>query len=288
MIQVSDSVSATAIQPVINMTTLKRLPFRLGESLLLVFELNIAAAGLLMLSSALGLTRGWLYRPAEALAGMLPAALTVGFAAWLVHRLRCVSQARDRSWGLVAAVCLGVVAISFGSGVGKLAMVCLTDTHYLAVRNVIHDPLMKQASLTGFMAFSLIGMVFAITFVLRAGRATWRAEQTREILHERLNRLGESVVDNWSQQIVPRIDALLERDATEEAIRLYQAEFECSRDEASDVIADWPEQRLRLEIEVLSQNLQTGAEDEPQDDVPLEDPNLTLAESTLQPSTESY
>lgn len=258
-----------------------RLPFRLGEILLLVFELNMAAAGLLMLSSAMGLTRGWLYRPAEALAGMLPAVLTVGFAAWLVHRLRCVSQARDRAWGLVAAVCLGVVAISFGAGAGKLAIVCLTDAHYQATRGVIHDPLIKYASLTGLTSFSLIGLVFAVTFVLRAGRATWRAEQTRELLHERLNRLGEHVVDNWEQQLVPRIDSLLKREAIEDAIRLYRAEFDCSRDEASDVIADWPEQRLRLELEVLSQNLQTPETTESKDDHP-EDLDLTIPETVSQ------
>lgn len=263
-----------------------RLQFRLGDILLLVFELNMAAAGLLMLSSAMGLTTGWLYRPAEALAGMLPAIVTVGFAAWLVHRLRCVSEAPDRRWGLVAAVCLGIVAISFGAGAGKLAILCLTDAHQQVVRQLIHDPLTKYASLSGLTAFSLIGLVFAATFVLRAGKVTWRANQSRELLHERLSRLGEHVVENWAQQLVPRIDARLEQGAIEDAIRLYQAEFQCSRDEASDVIADWPEQRLRLELEVLSQNLQATGGAASVEETSMEDLALTIAESTSWSSAE--
>lgn len=235
-----------------------RLRFQPGEMLLLVFELNMAAAGLLMVSSAMGLTNGWLYRPAEALAGMLPAILVVGFAAWLVYRLRCVGQAQDRRWGLVAALCLGLVAISFGAGVGKLAMVCLTTAHHQVIRNVIHDPLTQHATYSGLAAFLMIGGVFAVTFVLRAGRATWRVKRSQHYLHERLSRLGEQVVDNWDQQLVSRIDRLLEQEATEQAIRLYQSELQCSRDEAVDVIGDWAEQRLRLELELLSDNLQAS------------------------------
>jgi hypothetical protein len=235
-----------------------RLRFQLSEILLLVFELNMAAAGLLMVSSAMGLTNGWLYRPAEALAGMLPAFLVVGFAAWVVYRLRCVGQAQDKGWGLIAAVCLGLVAISFGAGVGKLAMVCMTTAHHQVIRNVIHDPLMQHATFSGVTAFLMIGGVFAVTFILRAGRATWRGKRSQHFLHERLSRLGEQVVDNWEQQLVPRIDRLLEQDATGQAIRLYQSERQCSRDEAVDVIGDWAEQRLRLELELLSDNLQTS------------------------------
>lgn len=261
-----------------------RLRFRLGEILLLVFELNMAAAGLLMVSSAAGLTEGWLYRPAEVLFGMLPAILVVGFAAWLVHRLRCVSQARDRRWGLVAAVCLGIVAISFGAGVGKMAIVCMTEAHHQSVRGVIHDPLTKYASLSGLTSFTLIGLVFAVTFILRAGRATWRAHQSQDVLHERLSRLGERVIENWDQQLVPRIDSLLEQESTVQAVRLYRTEFNCSLDEATDVIADWPEQRLRLELELLSNNLHTPAQTV---SVPIEDLAETIAESDAFLSQES-
>ena len=235
-----------------------RLRFQPGEILLLVFELNMAAAGLLMVSSAMGLTNGWLYRPAEALAGMLPAFLVVGFAAWLVYRLRCVGQAQDRRWGLVAALCLGLVAISFGAGVGKLALVCLTTAHHQVIHNLIHDPLTQHATFSGLAAFLMIGGVFALTFILRAGRATWRVKQSQHFLHERLSRLGEQVVDNWEQQLVPRIDRLLEQEATQQAIRLYQSELQCSLDEAVDVIDDWAEQRLRLVLELLSDNLQAS------------------------------
>ncbi len=245
-------------QPVFAMKKKLRICFQPGEMLLLVFELNMAAAGLLMVSSAMGLTNGWLYRPAEALAGMLPAILVVGFAAWVVYRLRCVAQAQDRGWGLVAAVCLGLVAISFGAGVGKLALVCLTSAHHQVIRSVIHDPLTQRATYSGVTAFLMIGAVFAVTFILRAGRATWRVKRSQNCLHERLSRLGEQVVENWEQRLVPRIDRLLEQDATTQAIRLYQSEFQCSLDEAVDVIGDWAEQRLRLELELLSDNLQAS------------------------------
>jgi len=253
-----------------------RLRFQLGEILLLVFELNMAAAGLLMVSSAAGVTNGWLYRPAEALAGMLPAFLVVGFAAWLVYRMRCVGQAQNRRWGLVAAVCLGLVAISFGAGVGKLAMVCLTTAHHQTVRDVIHDPLTRHATFGGLTTFTMIGSVFAVMFILRAGQATWRVKQSREFLHERLSRLGEQVVENWEQRLVPRIDHLLAQDATAQAIQLYRSEFQCSLDEATDVIADWDAQRLCLELQLLSDNLQTPDAPVP---VTFEDQIETITES---------
>ena len=104
-----------------------QLTFGLNEILLLVLELNLGFAGLVMITTSLSGESSQLYVSARAMTDMLPALFCVGFASWLVYRLRCVRKAKNRVAGLVGAMCLGVVALNFGAAVGKLSMVCLTD-----------------------------------------------------------------------------------------------------------------------------------------------------------------
>lgn len=229
--------------------------FRLTELLLLAFELNLALAGMLMIAAACRGNTGGLYLPGEALLAVLPAGLLVGFSAWLVYRLRCVTRIRHRGTGLLAAAGLGVVAISFGAAVGKLSMVFSTDRFETAVAAISRDPVTREAGLTGLLAFTFIGLVFGATFVLRAGRSASVAKPTLESLHVQIQELSRQVIRNWPDRLVHRVDQLVAADRIAAAEQLYQLETGCSPDTASQVIADWPEQRLRLEVELLSECL---------------------------------
>lgn len=229
--------------------------FRLTELLLLAFELNLALAGVLMIVAACRGNTGGLYLPSEALLAVLPAGLLVGFSTWLVYRLRCVSRIQHRGTGLLAAVGLGIVAISFGAAVGKLSMVFSTDRFDVAVAAISRDPVTREAGLTGLLAFTFIGLVFGVTFVLRAGRSAPVAKPTLESLHVQIQELSRQVVSNWSDRLVQRVDQLVAADRIAAAEQLYQSETGCSSEVASQVIADWPEQRLRLEVELLSECL---------------------------------
>jgi len=232
-----------------------QLSFRLTELLLLAFELNLAVAGMLMIAAAWRGNTGGLYLPGEALLAVLPAGLLVGFSAWLVYRLRCVSRIQHRATGLLAAVGLGIVAISFGAAVGKLSMVFSTDRFETVVAAISRDPVTREAGLTGLLAFTLIGLVFGVTFVLRAGRSGQVSKPTLESLHVQIQELSRQVVSNWPDRLVHRVDQLVAADRIAAAEQLYQSETACSPDTASQVIADWPEQRLRLEVELLSECL---------------------------------
>ena len=234
-----------------------KLPFQLSEIALLIFELNLGIAGLVMVASALSGSAARLYLPATVMAGMFPVLLTVGFAAWLVHRHRCLSRARHRGWALFGATCMGFVALGFGAAVGKLNMTFFSDAYQDGLNAAIADPVLKRAGLNSLLAFIGIGLVFAVTFIRRAGRGPWDDAHSVQKLHVQLSQLGQSVVANWSEQLVSRIDVLMNQGAESEAIAAYRAAVGCSLQEASAVISDWPEQRVRLEIELLTQQLKT-------------------------------
>lgn len=237
------------------MKSSRAFSFRLTDLLVLAFELNLALAGVFMIvASVRGNTSG-IYLPAEAIVGMLPAILVVGFAAWMVYRMRCVSRAVNRWQGLLAAGGLGIVAISFGAAVGKLSMVFSTDMFELAVSDISHDPLAREAGLCGLLTFTLIGFVFGSAFVLRAGKATPAPVMGAESLHSRLQQLGQRVVHNWNAQLVSRVDELVRNERHEAAARLYQSETGCPAEQAAQIIDDWPEQRLQLELELLERSL---------------------------------
>ena len=70
------------------------------------------------------------------------------------------------------------------------------------------------------------------------------------------------IVGGWNDQLVARIDRLLNDNRTQEAVSAYQQATSCSTEEASCVIGDWPEHRLRLEVEYLTSTLQQAAEQE--------------------------
>ena len=227
-----------------------KLPFQLSEIALLIFELNLGIAGLVMVASALSGSAVRLYLPATVMAGMFPVLLTVGFAAWLVHRQRCLSRAQHRGWALVGATCLGFVALGFGAAVGKLNMTFFSESYQAGLNAAIADPVLKRAGLNSLLAFLAIGLVFAVTFIRRAGRGPWDDATSVEKLHVQLRQLGERVVANWSEQLVSRIDVLVNQGAQREAVAAYRAAIGCSLEDASDVISDWPEHRVRLEIEL--------------------------------------
>lgn len=236
-----------------------KLSFRLAEILLLVFELNLGLAGLAMIYSAFAGPATKLYLPAQVLASMLPATLTVCFAGWLVYRHHCLARAKSRAWGLLGATLLGFVAIGFGAAVGKLATTFSSDIYQAGLNTAIADPELKRAGLPSLLAFLAIGGVFAITFILRTARCQWRTtESSLDDLHSKLSHLSERVVANWSEQLVPRIDSLLEQGQKAEAVMAYRQSTNCSLEEASYAIADWPEHRLRLEVELLSEQLQNA------------------------------
>jgi hypothetical protein len=163
-----------------------RLTFGLNEILLLALEINLGFAGLVMIAASLSGQSSQLYASARTMTGMLPALFCVGFASWLIYRLRCIRQAKNRAAGLAGAMCLGVVALSFGAAVGKLSMVCMTDGFQQAVNDSISSPLQKQAGLMSFLAFIGIGLVFGATFVLRAGKSDDVKGVSTESLHEQI------------------------------------------------------------------------------------------------------
>ena len=236
--------------------------FKLGEVLLLVFELNMFVAGLVMVGSAMVPELGGLYRPAVSLVGMFPAVMTVGFAAWLVYRMRCLRQARQRGWAVVGAFGLSVVAISFGAAVGNLNMLLMTETVNGAVRTALNDPLTRQASLTSLLAFIGIGVAFGIMFVLRAGRGPWPGEQSIEALQSQLDEIGRRVVTGWSESTVAKIDRLVEDGDTRQAVQLYQQTSACTREEALLVIDDWAAHRLKLELDLIAESIQATETDD--------------------------
>ena len=237
-----------------------RLTFRLHEILLLILEMNLGFAGLVMFVAALSGRSGDLYAPARAMVGMLPALFCVGFASWLVYRLRCIRRAQNRNAGLAGAVCLGIVAVSFGAAVGKLSMFFVTDGFRQAVEYSINSPLQKQAGLASQLAFIGIGLVFGVTFLLRAGKGDESQAVSNETLHAQIREIGRRVFVNWSEQLVSRIDSLVEAGDSAAAIALYRSETNGDAAEALRVINDWPEQRLRLQLELLTNQLQTPAD----------------------------
>ena len=240
---------------------MKKLPlkFKLSELLLLIFELNLFVAGFVMIHAALTGKSAALYIPAQSLTGMLPALMTVGFSIWLVYRLRCLRRAENRRWALAGAWCLGIVAMSFGAAVGKLNMVHMSDPVQSAVASAIHSPLLKQAGLSSLLAFLSIGFIFSITFILKAARGPFAAKDTSQQLQAQLSQLSERIVEGWSESLVAKIDAFHECGEVDKAIDCYLKKTGSSQDEASIVIADWPEQRLMLQIELLNQSLSEDA-----------------------------
>lgn len=228
-----------------------RLTFSLHEILLLILEVNLGFAGLVMIAAALTGQPDQLYAPARALFGMLPAMSCVGFAAWLVYRLRCIRRAGHRAAGLTGALCLGIVALSFGAAVGKLTMVCVTDGFRDAFEFAISSPLQQQAGMTSLLAFTGIGMVFGVTFICEVGRMDRRLTVSNETLHAQIDELGRHVFTDWSEQLVARIDRLVGRGDSAAAARLFSTETGADSTESVRVIADWPEQRLRLQLDLL-------------------------------------
>lgn len=236
-----------------------RLTIRLPEIMLMIFELTLGLAGLVMVSAALWGPADRLYLPAKVLAGMVPLILTVGFAAWLVYRYRCLSRARHKLWARCGAFCLGFVAMGFGAAVGKLNIVLFSDAYESAVALAINDPVLKRDGLTSLLAFLGIGFVFSVTFLLKAARGPWDQHDTIQELHVRIDELGRRMVGGWNEQLVARIDRLLVDGKTNDAVTAYRATMGCSQEEAVCVIGDWPENRLRLEVECLTSTLQQEA-----------------------------
>jgi hypothetical protein len=236
---------------------MKKLPlkFKLTELALLIFELNLFAAGLVMIYAALWGSSSVLYIPAQVLIAMMPAAMSVGFAFWLVYRLRCLRQAENRRWALAGATCLGIVALSFGAAVGKLNMVHMSEPFQLAVSSAIHNPLLKHAGLSSLLAFMSIGFVFSLTFIFKAAKEPFAAKDTTEQLNAQLGQLSERIVQGWSDSLVAKVDGFLNDGQIDKAVDFYLKETGCSKDEASIIIADWPEQRLVLQVEQLNRSL---------------------------------
>lgn len=232
-----------------------RLTFSLHELLLLMLEMNLGFAGLVMIAAALTGQPERIYAPVRSMFGMLPAVACVAFAAWLVYRLQCVRKAPNRRAGLLGAFCLGVVSLSFGAAVGKLTMICVTDGFRDAVELAISSPLQQQAGMTSMLAFISIGLVFGVTFVCQAGRQDRRLAVSNESLHAQIDEIGQQVLPDWSTQLVTRIDSLVECGKSAVAASLYSMETGVDRAEAERVIADWPEQRLRLQLELLRSQL---------------------------------
>jgi hypothetical protein len=218
----------------------------------LILKINLGLAGLVMVAASLSGQSSELYAPARTLISMLPAVMCVGFASWVVYRLRCVRQAQNRVAGFVGAMCLGVVALSFGAAVGKLSMVCMTDGFRGAVEFAISSPLQKQAGLNSFLTFIEIGLVFGATFVLRAGKGEHAKTVSNETLRAKIGEIGQRVFRNWSRGLT-----CWSLTAT---VKLYCQESGCATEDASRVIDDWPEQRLRLQLELLTNQLPSSAD----------------------------
>lgn len=238
----------------------RRLTFRFSELLLLVFEINLGFACMAMIAATFSGQFGQLYAPARSLMSMLPAMLCVGFASWFLYRVRCIRQADSQVAGLLGAVCLALVALSFGAAVGKLSMVCMTDGFQEAVEYAISNPLQKLAGRMSLLAFIGIGLVFGATFVLQAGRRDHANSVSNDSLHFQIGNIGQRVIQNWSEQLVTRIDALVQCGDHAAAVRMYEQETGSNKEDATRVIDDWPEQRLRLQLEVLVTHLQRVAE----------------------------
>ena len=236
-----------------------QLSFRINELFVLLFELLVGSAGLMMLFGAVRGNANGIDLPALAVSGMLPAILVVGFSSWLVYHLRCIGRAKSRVCGLVGAAFLGVTAIGFGAAVGKLSLVFMSPFFSRTVEAIITDPVHRRAGLPTLLAFMSIGFVFGVTFILRCGRRVWHEGGTSESLHHQVAAIGEHVVPDWSEQLVSRVNVLVESRNTREAIQLYCDATGCSFEEASCTIADWPAQRLRLELQILSDQLHATA-----------------------------
>ena len=236
---------------------MKKLPlkFKLSELALLIFELNLFAAGLVMIHAALWGSSSALYIPARALIAMMPAAMSVGFAFWLVYRLRCLRQAENRRWALAGATCLGIVALSFGAAVGKLNVIHMSEPFQQAVASAIDNPLLKHAGLSSLLAFMSIGLIFSITFIFKAAKGPFASKDTTEQLSIQLSRLSEKIVQGWSDSLVAKVDGFLKDGEVDKATDFYLEKTGCSEDEASIIVADWPEQRLVLQVEQLNQSL---------------------------------
>lgn len=236
---------------------MKKLPlkFKLSELALLIFELNLFAAGLVMIHAALWGSSSALYIPSRVFIAMMPAAMSVGFAFWLVYRLRCLRQAENRRWALAGATCLGIVSLSFGAAVGKLNVIHMSEPFQLAVASAIENPLLKQAGLSSLLAFMAIGLIFSVTFIVKAAKGPFALQDTTEQLSAQLSRLSEKIVHGWSDSLVAKIDSFLKVGEVDKAIDFYLEKTGCSEDEASIIVADWPEQRLVLQIEQLNRSL---------------------------------
>jgi hypothetical protein len=236
-----------------------KLTMRLTEIMLLIFELQIGLAGVAMVLSAITGDGSLLYLPANVLAGLIPAILTVGFAAWLVYRFRCISRARHRAWALLGATCLGFVAMGFGAAIGKLNGFFFSDIYAKALVTAVGDQQLKHAGLTSLLAFLGIGFVFAVTFILRAARGPWEHETNSDELHARLNRLGAKLIPDWSEQLVGQIDRHLATQDVTAAIEVYRQATGANLDVATCVIGDWPEERLRIELDLLTNSVHAPA-----------------------------
>ena len=233
--------------------------FKLPELLLLVLELSLGTTGVLMLVAATKGNAAGMDLPAHLLMRLLPVILCVGFAAWLVFRLRCLGQAQSRLWGKVGAVCLTFVALGFGSAVGRLSMVTMSATYRDFFDQLMADPVTREAAQMSYFSFLWIGLVFGLTFFLRVGTRQFQTKSSPDALHSQLDEIGRSVVGNWSEQLVARIDSLLGEGKRHAAIRVYEQESGCSFDEASLTIADWDTHRLRLQIDLLRDSLLNSA-----------------------------
>ncbi len=237
------------------MKTRRQLSFKLPELLLLFFEMSLGTTGVLMLIAAVRGNPAGMDLPAHAMIRLLPVVMCVGFAAWLVFRLKCLGQAQSRRWGQVGAVCLTFVALGFGGAVGRLGMVTMSAPFRGAFDQLLADPVTREAAETSYFSFLWIGLVFGITFFLRVGTRRFQTKSSSEALHAQLDEIGRSVVSDWSEQLVTRIDRLLTEGKRHEAVRIYGQETGCDLDEASLTIADWDAHRLRLQIDLLRASL---------------------------------
>jgi hypothetical protein len=138
-------------------------------------------------------------------------------------------------------------------------MVCMTDGFREAVNYSISSPLQKQAAgLTSFLAFIGIGLVFGATFILRAGKGNDVKIASSEALREQIGEIGQQFVGDWSEQLVSRMNSLVSAGDSLAAIGIYRQETGCTAEEASRVVDDWPEHRLRLQLELLTSRLQSS------------------------------
>ncbi|MFP6763760.1 MAG: hypothetical protein VB858_09080 [Planctomycetaceae bacterium] len=236
------------------------LKFQLNEMLLLVFELYLFVAGIVMVVSAITGSTAGLHFPADSLTVMLPGVMTVGFATWLVYRLRCLRQARARGWAMAGALCLSLVAISFGAAVGKLNMIHMSAWFQESITEMIHDPLLKRASLASHLAFLSVGTIFGLLFIAKAAKGPFTPQDRSQELHNQLSQLSQKIVRNWSESLVAKVDAFLECGEVDQAIEYYRKKTRCTEDTSAIVIADWLEQRLVLQVEQLNRTIVKDSE----------------------------